>query len=41
MSLRILPCLALITLILLTGCGVKGDLYLPEADTASDAETAS
>ncbi|GEM_PF-897340 len=42
MSLRILPCLALITLILLTGCGVKGDLYMPEAETAaSSAETAS
>lgn len=41
MSLRILPCLALIMLILLTGCGVKGDLYLPQGDTASETETAS
>ena len=41
MSLRILPCLALLTLILLTGCGVMGDLYMPESATASDEEPAS
>jgi predicted small lipoprotein YifL len=38
MSHRILPCLALITLILLTGCGVKGDLYLPDTDRAAGGE---
>lgn len=38
MTQRILPFLALITLILLTGCGVKGDLYLPDTGGAERSE---
>ncbi|WP_165385764.1 LPS translocon maturation chaperone LptM [Spiribacter vilamensis] len=38
MTPRILPFLALITLILVTGCGVKGDLYLPDDRDAADSE---
>ncbi|MEX0431440.1 LPS translocon maturation chaperone LptM [Spiribacter insolitus] len=36
--MRILPCLLLVLLILLTGCGVKGDLYLPETDSSAASE---
>ena len=38
MTPRILPFLALITLILLAGCGVKGDLYLPDDGDSSGNE---
>ena len=36
--MRILSCLLLVLLILLTGCGVKGDLHLPEARTSAGLE---
>ncbi|WP_367967636.1 LPS translocon maturation chaperone LptM [Spiribacter onubensis] len=35
--MRILSCLLLVMLILLSGCGVKGDLYLPEANAPAGA----
>jgi len=38
MSLRILPLLALITPILLAGCGVKGELTLPDARASERSE---
>ena len=38
MTPRILPFLALITLILVTGCGVKGDLYRPDDGGSAGSE---
>ena len=36
--MRILPCLLLALLILMTGCGVKGDLYVPEVPASAGRE---